>query len=65
MAEKKQELAGSFLVVLGILLMIIGITADAIGFGVGGGIGFKQMVVTIVGIASVLVGLRPCYCNHE
>ena len=65
MAEARKEFVGSLLVVLGILLMIIGITADAIGIGVGGGIGYKQILVTLVGVAAVLAGIRPCYCAHE
>ncbi|MEJ7761872.1 MAG: hypothetical protein WKF80_03675 [Thermomicrobiales bacterium] len=45
------------LISVGLLLLIVSVFADRFGFGEGVGLGWKQLIAAIVGLALVLGGL--------
>jgi hypothetical protein len=45
------------LVVVGLVLALVSLLADAVGVGAAPGLGWKQMVGTAVGIVLVVIGL--------
>jgi len=42
---------------VGVLLFLISLTADSLGFGEGTGIGWKQITGAIVGVSVAAVGM--------
>ncbi len=54
MGNKKT--IGIVLVVVGILLLILSLAADAIGIGGSPGIGYKQILGAVAGVVIAVVG---------
>lgn len=61
MGEGKDQ-KGKLLLIIGALLVIIALTADAIGIGVEPGFGWKQGLLLIAGIGIAWVGKKCCRC---
>ncbi len=49
---------GLVLIAAGALLVLVAVSADAIGLGGHPGFGWKQILGTVVGVAVAVVGLR-------
>jgi hypothetical protein len=43
--------------VVGVLLFLVSLTADATGLGEGGGIGWKQILGAVVGVVVAAIGM--------
>lgn len=52
-----KKTLGILLIVLGLLLAVVSLTADAIGLGGVSGFGWKQIVGTLVGVLLVAGGV--------
>ena len=61
MSEGKKQ-KGKLLLIIGALLVIIALTADAIGIGVNPGFGYKQGLLLIAGLGMALVGKKGFRC---
>ncbi len=46
------------LLVLGVLLLLVSLTADATGIGEGTGIGWKQITGAVLGVVAAVAGAR-------
>lgn len=46
------------LLVLGVLLFLVSLTADATGIGEGTGIGWKQITGAVLGVVAAIAGMR-------
>ena len=62
MGEGKDQ-KGKLLLIIGALLVVIALTADAIGIGVKPGFGWKQGLVLIAGLGIALMGKKCCVCT--
>ena len=51
-----QKTLGTILVVLGVVLLLVAVFADTLGFGAGRGFGWKQIVGSVVGVVVAVVG---------
>ena len=51
-----KKTIGIILIVLGVILALVSVFADAIGLG-GGGFGTKQILGTVIGIVVAVVGI--------
>ncbi len=61
MSEGKKQ-KGKLLLIIGALLVIIALTADAIGIGDKPGFGYKQGLLLIAGLGMALVGKKGFGC---
>jgi hypothetical protein len=53
-----KQTTGWILVIVGLVLALLAVTADYIGLGVeGSGMGYKQIVLLVIGLLVVIVGL--------
>jgi len=52
-----QRTRGINLLIVGLVLTALALTADLIGLGEGGGFGYKQIACLVVGVAGIIVGL--------
>jgi hypothetical protein len=52
-----KKTIGVVLIVLGVVLLLVSITADTLGIGTGNGFGWKQAVGAIVGNLIALAGI--------
>ena len=59
MGEGKDK-KGKLLFIIGVLLIILALTADVIGIGIRPGFGWKQGLVLIVGLAIVVMSKKCC-----
>ena len=59
MSEGKKQ-KGKLLLIIGALLVIIALTADAIGIGVKPGFGYKQGLLLIAGLVIMLTSMKCC-----
>lgn len=55
MSENSKAIA---LLAIGILLMLSSLLADSLGFGSSPGVGMKQIIGAIVGVAMAVAGIR-------
>ena len=62
MGEGKDQ-KGKILIIIGVLLVIVALTADAIGIGVKPGFGWKQGLVLIAGLGIAWMGKKRCRCD--
>lgn len=62
MAEAGKDKKGLIYLVVGVILILLGMFADALGLGVVSGIGYKQVVLLIVGVAFLYLGIKSCKC---
>ena len=61
MGEGKKR-KGKLLLIIGALLIIIALAADAIGIGVKPGFGWKQGLLLIAGLGLAWMGKKGCGC---
>ena len=54
---KGNKTTGMVLLVAGIVVVLVSVTADCIGMGGFPGFGYKQITGTILGIVMIIVGL--------
>jgi len=47
----------SVLLVVGLLIVLVSLTADVVGIGEGTGIGWKQITGSIIGLAVAAIGI--------
>ncbi len=52
-----QKTIGYIVVAVGVILVIMAVLADSLGFGVGRGFGWKQIVGSVVGVLLAVVGV--------
>ena len=52
-----QRTIGIVLLIIGLVLAALSLTADMIGLGEGGGFGYKQIAGLMVGVAGIIAGL--------
>ena len=52
-----QRTIGIILLIIGLILAVLSLTADLIGLGEGGGLGNKQITGLVVGVAGIIAGL--------
>ena len=52
-----QRTIGIILLIIGLILAVLSLTADLIGLGEGGGLGYKQITGLVVGVAGIIAGL--------
>jgi uncharacterized membrane protein len=52
-----KKTIGLVLIVIGVILAILSLAADAIGIGNQQGFGWQQILGTIVGIVIILIGI--------
>ena len=52
-----QRSFGIILLIIGLVLAAISLTADLIGLGEGGGLGYKQIAGLVVGVGGIIAGL--------
>ena len=45
------------LLVFGVLLFLVSLTADTIGIGEGTGVGWKQITGTVIGVVTAAIGI--------
>jgi len=64
MGESKDQ-KGEVLVIGGIILIVLAVTADLLGIGGSSGFGWKQVMVLILGIGLVLMGKKCCKCPSK
>jgi len=64
MSEGKN-LKGTLFFIIGALLVVLALTADMIGIGASSGLGWKQGLVLIAGLAIAFVGKKCCLCCPE
>jgi hypothetical protein len=55
MANKRT--VGLFLLIVGIVVVIVSVTADVIGLGPEPGFGYKQVVGTVGGVIAAIIGI--------
>jgi hypothetical protein len=46
------------LIVVGLIVAVVSLMADVVGLGAGDGVGWKQIIATIVGVVMVIIGLN-------
>jgi len=51
-----KKASGSFLLVLGVVLLILSLSADFIGIGSAPGVGYKQIIGIVLGVIAVIRG---------
>ncbi len=54
---KGKKTVGVILLVLGIIVLILSLSADLIGAGAAPGFGYRQIIGAVVGIIAAIVGL--------
>ena len=64
MGEGKDQ-KRKLLVIIGALLAVIALTADAIGVGVKPGFGWKQGLLLIAGLGIAWMGKKCCLCTSK
>ena len=52
-----QRSIGILLLIIGLILAALSLTADLIGLGEGSGFGYKQIAGLVVGVAGIIAGL--------
>ena len=52
-----QRSFGIILLIIGLALAALSLTADLISLGVGGGFGYKQIAGLVVGVGGIIIGL--------
>jgi len=52
-----QRSIGIILLIIGLVLAALSLTADLIGLGEGSGFGYKQIAGLVVGVAGIIAGL--------
>ena len=52
-----QRTLGIILLIMGLVLAALSLTADLIGLGKGSGFGYKQIAGLVVGVGGILVGV--------
>ena len=52
-----QRSTGVILLIIGLVLAALSLTADLIGLGEGSGFGYKQIAGLVVGLAGIIAGL--------
>ncbi|MDO8580329.1 MAG: hypothetical protein Q7S13_02495 [Candidatus Omnitrophota bacterium] len=60
--DEKKKKAGKTWAALGVVLLVLGLGADWMGLGSTEGFGYKQLIVTLVGAAFLLIGVKACGC---
>jgi len=60
-----REIVGWMLVAAGAVIFLFSALADAIGIGVDGGFGWKQILGVIIGAGAVGVGLALVYLQRR
>ncbi len=55
-APTSQKTLGYVLVVVGIVLLVVGLFADSLGIGSGGGFGWKQIAASVAGVVVAAAG---------
>ena len=53
----KQRTIGIILLIIGLSLAALSVSADLIGLGEGSGFGYKQIAGLVVGVAGIIAGL--------
>jgi len=64
MGESKDS-KGKVLLIGGIILIVLALTADLLGMGSSSGFGWRQVTLLIVGIGLVLMGMKWCKCPSK
>ena len=52
-----QRTIGIVLLIIGLVLAALSLTADLIGLGEGSGFGYKQIAGLVVGVGGIIVGV--------
>ena len=52
-----QRNIGIILIIVGLVLAALSLTADLIGLGEGSGLGYKQIAGLMVGVGGIIAGL--------
>ena len=52
-----QRNIGIILIIVGLVLAALSLTADLIGLGEGSGLGYKQIAGLVVGVGGIIAGL--------
>ena len=52
-----QRSIGIILIIVGLVLAALSLTADLIGLGEGSGLGYKQIAGLVVGVGGIIAGL--------
>ena len=52
-----QRTIGIILLIIGLSLAALSVTADLIGIGEGGEFGYKQIAGLVVGVGGIIIGL--------
>jgi len=58
MADEKQKKSARMLKLFGILLITVGISSDMLGLGSSSIFGYKQIILTVVGLIAVIIGIK-------
>ena len=58
-----KDKKGKILIIIGALLVVVALSADAIGIGVKPGFGWKQGLILIAGLAIAWMGKKGCKCS--
>ncbi len=54
---KWDKASGTFLLVLGVALLIVSLLADVIGIGANPGFGYRQIIGVVLGVIAIIRGI--------
>ena len=54
---KWEKASGTFLLVLGAVLLIVSLLADVIGIGANPGFGYRQIIGVVLGVIAIIRGI--------
>ena len=54
---KREKVSGTFLLVLGVVLLVLSLLADVIGVGGNPGFGYRQIIGVVLGAVAIIRGV--------
>ena len=60
-----KRMLGVVFIILGVIVLIISLAADALGIGTVTGIGWKQILAAIIGALVALLGVLLAFRNPD
>ena len=54
---KWEKASGTFLLVLGVALLIVSLLADVVGIGANPGFGYRQVIGVVLGVIAIIRGI--------